>query len=349
MRRAVNCKKETLELAYGYDEEEKWKPIIQRSKVVRIPENKEIPTEDELAELSTVWAIMERDQIEIKDNSQVVDQIKTSPKFACNFPLDVLILDSEKEEAEQISGGSGVATFASVDVKPDCLKKRDVGDIMPGDHEKCESWEQFFIKVSQSPFIPSNALILIDRYLFLQQNGATDYPDAFYNLEHILNSILPDKLACDYHVLIVVQAFPKKNQEYDITSLYNAFETIRCKLNRPYKIVIELATLSLNASIFPYTHDRKLISNYFVGDTSHGFKVFKSSSGTPKFVFQKLSYECIFHEVDPGRFPTMSVQESYLTVLHDYFMKQIDEKFCKCFNTDGNPCRPNELRNRLLR
>lgn len=349
MKRAVNCKKDALELAYGYDVEEKWKPIIQRSRIVRIPESKEIPTEDELTELSTVWAIMERDQIEIKDNSQVVDQIKTSPKCACNFPFDVLILDSDKEGAELIAGESGMATFASVDVKPDCLKKRDVGDILPGNYEKCETWEQFFIKVSQPPQIPSNALILIDRYLFLQQNGVTDYPDAFYNLEHILNSILPDKLACDYHVLMVVQAIPKKNQEYDITSLYNAFEAIRRKLNRPYKIVIELATLTLQASIFPYTHDRKLISNYFIGDASHGFKVFKSSDGTPKYVFQKLSYDCIFHEVDQRRFPTMSVQESYLTVLHDYFMKQSEEKFCKCYNNDGNPCRPNELKNRLLR
>ena len=33
MKRAVNCNKDALELAYGYDVEEKWKPIIEFQRV----------------------------------------------------------------------------------------------------------------------------------------------------------------------------------------------------------------------------------------------------------------------------------------------------------------------------
>ncbi len=345
MKRAVNCNKDALELAYGYDVEEKWKPIIQRSKTVRIPESKEIPTEDELTELSSVWAIMERDQIVIKDNSPVIDQVKTSPRFASNFPCDIFILDSNKEEAEHVADKAGVAMFASIDEKPECLRKRDVGNVIPTGEDKCDSWEQFFIKISAMPVVPSSALIIIDRYFFLKGISKPDYQDGYYNLEHILGSVLPKDLAYPYHVLLVVQQPPS---DYDTEIMYKEFDGIRSRLGRPYTIIFELAAIDRNSPVFDNTHDRKIISNYFIGDAGHSFKAYKSSNGKPRYEYQKLTYDCIYNEIDPGRFPNYSMQYAYLEFLHDYFIVTKDTIKCRCYNNNGAPCLPNELKNRLL-
>lgn len=347
MKRVINCKKDALELAYGYDEEEKWKPIIRRSKIVRIPETKEIPTEEELTELSTVWAIMERDQVEIKDNSPLLDMIIEFPQAARSHSCDIFILDSGKEESERVGEKTGTAVIASFDDKPECLKKSDVGVIIPEGDEMCVSWEQFFRKVSISPRIPSNALVLIDRYMFAKSGGFSDESDdAIYNLEHILNSILPPKLAYEFQVLIVAQK-PWKS-DLDIAALYESFEAIRKRLKRPYMIVFELALFDLKSSIYGESHDRKIISNYFLGDFSHGFKVF-SSNGKAKAEFQRLSYECIFNESDPGRFPFLAAHNAYLNLLHNFFkIEENNERYCSCYNNSGKLCDAKELKNRLL-
>ena len=345
MKRVVNCKKDALELAYGYDEEEKWKSIICRNKVVRIPETKEIPTEEELTELSTVWAIMERDQVEIKDNSPLLNMVIDSPQAAKAHSCDIFILESSKEDSERIAEKTGTAVIASFDDKPECLKKSDVGLIIPEGDERCVSWEQFFEKMSLSPRVPSNAVVLIDRYMFAKGGGLSDVPDAIYNLEHILNSILPPKLAYEFQVLMVAQK-PWKD-DLDIVGLYESFAEIRRRLNRPYLIVFELALFDQKASIYEESHDRKIISNYFMGDFSHGFKAF-SSKGEAKTDFQRFSYECIFIESDPGRFPYWAAHKAYLQLLHNFFMKEHDDNHCWCYNNSGKPCNAKELKNRLL-
>ena len=147
---------------------------------------------------------------------------------------------------------------------------------------------------------PVNSLIFIDRYLFSHDRAySTNTWEGVLNVRYFLEKILPPSLEVDFHVLIVFDPFPNNSvysrKEYKkvavdwdsgrkeftrISKLVNS--QIKEYITRPYNIHIELLSLKyekeksfINVSKYGASHNRRLLSNYYLIKAEHSLKVMK--------------------------------------------------------------------------
>ena len=120
-------------------------------------------------------------------------------------------------------------------------------------------------------FLPSNALILTDRYLFKTTNAK--YGNGFDNVRSILTELLPRELNTTYHITIV---FDKDN----IDPLYN-FQTIAKR------------GITGKNDTYHNFHNRRIVSNYFVVKMDYSLAAFNKTVGTAD---QTITPQVLFTE-----------------------------------------------------
>ena len=124
--------------------------------------------------------------------------------------------------------------------------------------------------------IPSNALILTDRYLF-----SGYYPKAGNGVDNVLSilgALLPERFLGEYHVTIV---FDNKNEKY--TSFYDVvaqLSTIRQALHRDYPINMEILGITPDCEVYNDLHNRRIVSNYFIVKVEHKMAAFNKNIST---------------------------------------------------------------------
>lgn len=246
-----------------------WNAIIRNTRdfVVKIDKDFKQNSDDPLFLLSQSGA-------HIMDGSEYIDDISLQSNKVLDYPNSIFLLDMETRLANQIQRDFGVQIYGCKgDTIPEpsvCKKGWSITTL----NTRRRNWRHLLSRHETE----SNAIIIIDRYLFSSEPGES-IQDSYDNLEAILSSVIPQKLdsSIDYHVLIIFDFEAVKHRDAErISEISSRLNKIKKKLERPFHIVIEI--FSMNSSSYKYdeTHDRKIITNYYSVSATHKVKAFRA-------------------------------------------------------------------------
>ncbi|MCR4964896.1 MAG: hypothetical protein K6A41_04495 [Bacteroidales bacterium] len=200
--------------------------------------------------------------------------INDDTEFLLSEPQGVFLLDIDKQQAQAIQEKYGILCQST-----DNLRECDIS----GEEHKIAlfkdnyeySWKDLF---NNGLKVPSNSLIIVDRYIFgWEGKYKSGYTDGIENIKQILRCILPKSLSCDYHVLVLFDENASTDRNYKRENVVRQLdEFIKLELRKPYNIIIELFSVSGSCFNYDATHDRRIISNYFIITVDHLIKAFKN-------------------------------------------------------------------------
>lgn len=203
------------------------------------------------------------------------DKFKAHPEEVQKNPSALYILDITYAEALAIQKTYGVMCLSSE--CPDISPLIDISDIHYSKEQMRlgRGWDTVLDSVEK---LPSNALLLTDRYLF-----AFHYPnagDGIANIKAILTELLPRQfLGGNYHVMIIFDDMAK-DEYYSFSEIVRLLEEVKQQLNRDYPITMEVLGITPDCSIYNKLHDRMIISNYYLVGASHKLAAFNKDVGT---------------------------------------------------------------------
>jgi len=200
-------------------------------------------------------------------------EVISNPASVLGEPQGAYLLDIDKGSAETLSRAFGVVCQSTEDLA-DCALAEQECTFTLFKGEKNHSWEELF---NSGAKLPSNALIIIDRYIFGYE-GATHsgYQDGVDNIKMIMKNVLPDQLCCDYHVMVLFSDSCSTDNNYSIDKVAEELDDFKNnELKKPYNIEIELFSVYHKDPVFSDTHNRRILSNYFMVKAEHLFKVFR--------------------------------------------------------------------------
>lgn len=210
-------------------------------------------------------------------SSADTENLRQHPEEVLKSPSSLYILDVTPAEALAIQRSFGVMCLSGDN--PDISPLIDVNDIhISNEHEKLgRGWDSVLDSVEK---LPSNALLLTDRYLF-----AFRYPnagDGLANIHDILNELLPQQFeGGDYHVTIVFDD-RSKHSSYTFDEIATKLNRIKTQLGRNYPIMMEVLGITPDCSIYNKLHNRLIVSNYYLVEAGHKLAAFNKDQGTAR-------------------------------------------------------------------
>lgn len=243
--------------------------------------------------------------------TEYIKKIPAKPESVLKNPSSLFILDIPLAEAKKIQVEYGVICRSGVDTNISTLI--DINDEHTTDKNEPlgRGWDTVLDSVE---FLPSNALILTDRYLFKTTNAK--FGNGFDNVRSILTELLPRELKTTYHITII---FDKDS----IDPLYN-FQTIAKRLNdikeefkRPYPITMEVLGITGKNESYHNLHNRRIVSNYFVVKLDYSLAAFNKTVGTAD---QTITPQVLFTEDSLDRHSTAPLKsmEQITSTLRDF-------------------------------
>ena len=205
------------------------------------------------------------------------ERYKAYPENVLKNPAALYILDITYTEALAIQRNYGVICLSGE--TPDISPLIDINDIHRSENRKPlgRGWDSVLDSIEK---LPSNALILIDRYLFAERNAA--YGNGFDNVKAILNELLPRELATKYHVTIIY-AKDDDGETYTFQEVATRLNEISKDMGRPYEIIMEVIRITEQCSPMYYDfHDRFILSNYYCVEASHQLAAFNKNVATAR-------------------------------------------------------------------
>lgn len=305
MSKMFNCSESTL-LELTHDEV--WYRMLKDRSHVRIPGTNPIksPNYNYIKDQpDNEWEILDRDGVNIHENEVYVNDALTKPQMQLSHPSDVFFDNTRVTSSLKGNYGTLVLTKGSMNAK--YLTRNWMSTITEG---QTHSWESVLTKFHQGKTPPSNALIIIDRYLFAYNpQSRTDYKNGIRNVYGILKELLPVSFSGEYHVLLVFDDTAISNGA-TIDLIAKGLQKIKKKLGRSYFLTIEILTVNSNVDrkVFSQTHNRMIISNYYMISCDHGFsaicpprehmtEIYYIDSGTGAWT-QTIRYDGIYASID---------------------------------------------------
>ena len=210
-------------------------------------------------------------------SSADTDHLKQHPEEVLKSPSSLYILDVQPAEALSIRRSFGVMCLSGDN--PDVTPLIDVNDIhISNEHEKLgRGWDSVLDSVEK---LPSNALLLTDRYLFAFRHPNAG--DGLANIHDILNELLPQQFeGGDYHVTIVFDD-RSKHSSYTFDEIATKLNRIKTQLGRNYPIMMEVLGITPDCSIYNKLHNRLIVSNYYLVEAGHKLAAFNKDQGTAR-------------------------------------------------------------------
>ncbi len=359
MSRMVNCPNEVLvDMCHNGT----WYEIIKQRNHVRIPRSRPLNLSSYIKDQpDNEWEILDRDGVNIHENCALVDEVVKMPEKVLSHPNDIYCYQQGTSNLSNLNFGV-LVTSNNNDSK--CLRREWTKDVIHGQNY---SWKLFFERLHIGFVPPSNSLVIIDRYLFAYNSEfKTDYRNGIRNVYAILNEILPASFydnSVDYQVLIVFDD-TKVSRNITVKNIAERLNKAKSKLNRPYNITIEFLTITSEYSndVYSETHDRIIISNYFMIHASHGFSAFQPEKGDDdKLIFgadsyaswsQRLEFESIYYGIDnedQGTELPIKLCERRLLILKEYVSRLHGNHNGFHYLRNGNErVDISELKNRIL-
>ena len=205
------------------------------------------------------------------------ERYRTHPEEVLKNPSALHILDMTHTEALAIQKTYGVMCMSSD--CPDISPLIDVNDIhISNERERLgRGWDSVLDSVEK---LPSNALLLTDRYLFAFRSP--DAGDGLSNIHDILNDLLPQQFSGgDYHVTVVFDDM-SKHKSYTFDEIATKLNRIKTQLHRDYPIMMEVLGVTPDSSIYNKLHNRLIISNYYLVEAGHKLAAFNHDKGTAR-------------------------------------------------------------------
>ena len=224
-------------------------------------------------ERSNLYKLLEQQPAKILTASEN-EEFKAHPENVLKNPTALYILDLAPSEALAIQRMYGVMCLSSS--SPDISSLIDVNDEHTTGKRKplLRGWDSVLDSIEH---LPSNALILTDRYLFKDTN--VHYGNGFDNVKSILTELLPQELSTTYHITIV---FDKSEIDslYDFDTIAKRLNDVAKEMNRSYPITMEVLGITGGNDIYYSFHNRRIVSNYFVVKMDHKLAAFHNNVGT---------------------------------------------------------------------
>lgn len=367
-----NCQESAL-LQLTHDEA--WYGMLKDWNHVRIPGKN--PLKEDLSNYikdqpDSEWEALDRDGVNIHEKDSFVREALDNPQTRLSHPSDVYFYDNS-ERSRITAADYGTLVLTDVPNTSRYLTRQWKSPRITSD-QNC-SWTTILEKFHKGKTPPSNSLIIIDRYLFAG-GVKTDYRNGIRNVFGILNELLPLTFAGEYHVLLVFDdtqiGQPKQdaqnNKPATVDDIARGLQKIKAKLGRPYVPTIEILTVNRNvdAETFSKTHDRKIISNYYMIRCEHGFSAIQPPIGRMNDIDyigpgkgvwdeQIFRYESLYAGIDAddddlelSSLPIRSCEHT-LAFLRDYYDKLKEGRKGYAYVCNGNKKVPIEcLKNRLI-
>ena len=202
---------------------------------------------------------------------------RANPENVLKNPSALYILDVPHAEALGIQRTYGVMCLSSN--APDISPLIDINDIHYS-HENVKlghGWDTVLDSVEN---LPSNALLLTDRYLFAFRRP--DAGDGIANIKDILSELLPKQFqGGNYHVTIIFDNM-SKDTSYTFVDIATQLEEIKQKIGRDYPIAMELLGITKSCSLYNKLHNRMIISNYYMVEAAHKLAAFNKDVATAR-------------------------------------------------------------------
>lgn len=260
------------EMTKNREDQNSWFVILTKQNIIYLDKDvyKELDYDDPLFTFSESYNVM------FKTSPVNYNEIvKTAPQKVLDNPQCAYLLDADVDTTDLLQKAFGIICQSTSRLK-DCILTSPQSKITLLESEQLRSWKDLF---NDGIAIPSNSLVVIDRYIFAYEGKIKcGYKDGVANIEHIIANTLPQKLACDYDILILFDESKSNDRFYSIDKVALELENFKNKLNRPYQINIELFSVSSEAKNYENTHNRKIISNYFIASADYQMKAFDKNS-----------------------------------------------------------------------
>jgi hypothetical protein len=202
------------------------------------------------------------------------ERFKAHPENVLKNPTALYILDATPSEALDIQRKFGVMCMSSDHIDISLLI--DVNDEHTTEEREPlgRGWDSVLDSVEH---LPSNALILTDRYLFRDTNS--HYGNGFDNVKSILSELLPQELSTTFHVTVV---FDKNEVDplYSFDTIAKRVNDLAAEMGRSYPITTEVLGITSKNHIYYSFHNRRIVSNYYVVKMDHKLAAFNKNIGT---------------------------------------------------------------------
>ena len=266
----------TLEKIWLEYPDSNWGKILSQLRVIYISEEQ---TNEYLNEDGVLWQI-QMAGIQLEPSTAYIQGIINGTESISEKPFGVFILDIDPAQALKMQKENGVICMSSYKIDEDILTLIDPSSKMYDEGEMGD-WKEVLGGVNASSFI-SNSLIINDRNLFANDGYKTNrkgekYEDktAIYNITEMLNEIIPFTLAKPYHISVVCD-YECISNGLTHKSIAEKVNKIKRALDRPFPIEIEILFIKRgDRRITDATHNRRIISNYFILKADHKICAFK--------------------------------------------------------------------------
>ena len=263
-----------------------------------------------MAGRSSLYKLLKQQPVHLL-NQEDMGKLKAHPENVLKNPSSLYILDIPAAEALAIQRTYGVMCLSSA--APDISPLIDINDEHTTDKNEPlgRGWDTVLDSVE---FLPSNALILTDRYLFKTTNAK--YGNGFDNVRSILTELLPRELNTTYHITVI---FDKDSIDalYDFQTIAKRLNDIKEEFKRPYPITMEVLGVTGKNETYHNLHNRRIVSNYFVVKMDYRLAAFNKAVGT---VDQTITPQVLFTEDSLNRHSTAPLKsmEQIISTLREF-------------------------------
>lgn len=233
----------------------------------------------ELYKLQQLADFQQGSNVDLK-KSQLVDmnQIESNPSIVHNDPCAIYLLNIDKEKAGKIQRDFGVIC-QSVDSLDSSILTKGFIDVSPYSGDKDYGWSKILSLLKK---YPSNSLIINDRNLFSNEtldsaSGVPGNKSGINNLFEILDAIIPKRFCGEYHVFV---CFDRSNLNNNVSVDYicDQIYSLSRRLGRRNNIIFEIMALhGKDSPCYGITHNRRVLTNYFILTAEHMLKAFDNS------------------------------------------------------------------------
>lgn len=225
---------------------------------------------------SNLYKLLKQQPVQILTEKDT-ERYKLLPENVLKNPSSLYILNITHTEALIVQKTYGVMCVSgdSLNISP----LIDVNDIhIAKEQEKLgRGWDTVLNSVET---LPSNALLLTDRYLFAFRRPNAG--DGIANIKDILSELLPKQFhGGNYHVTIIFDNMAK-DKNYSFDEISQLLEDVKQQLNCDYPITMEVIGITPDCSIYNKLHNRMIISNYYLVEASHKLAAFNKDKGTAR-------------------------------------------------------------------
>lgn len=193
------------EMAKDEKDQSEWFLILSKQKAIYVDKDiyADIEADDPL------FIFSESYQISFKEADFDFNDSKNQEAIL-NHSDSAFLLDLDEVTVSNLQQKLGVICQSTNDLR-DCVLATPSTTLSLITGEKKHSWKELFQSVSR---VPSNSLVIIDRYVFGFQKPNHGYLEGIENIKSIIQNVLPKDLNAPYHILLIVDETDSPDRHY---------------------------------------------------------------------------------------------------------------------------------------